>query len=135
MKKPGILAMVLFALYWAGSLASCQQENDSERFLIKIDSVHIPESIVPNEAFDIEFFGYIGHNGCYSFSEFVLEKQNQLVMAEAWGKLDVKSGICSDVIVYLRGEKLNCTLEEAGNYIFKIKQPDGTYFERVILVK
>ena len=135
MKKTGSLAMVIFALYWAGSLTSCQQENDPEHFLIKIDSVYIPETIIPNEAFEIEFFGYIGHNGCYSFNEFVLNNQNKNITVEVWGKLDVKSGICSDEMVYLRGEKLNCTLEEAGNYILKIKQPNGTYFERAILVK
>ena len=67
--------------------------------------MYIPETIVPNKAFDMEFFGYIGHNGCYSFSEFVLEKQNINIMVEAWGKLDVKSKICSDVMVYLNDDE------------------------------
>jgi len=38
-------------------------------------------------------------------------------------------------MVGLNGEKLILVLNEKGNYNLKIKQPDGTFLERQILVE
>ncbi len=122
-------------IFLSGYFSSCQKDEDYEYFLIQVDSVSIPETILANQSFELEFFGYIGYNGCYSFSEFVSEKQNKTILVEAQGKLNVKSTICSDVMVGLNGEKLSLLLKETGNYNLKIKQPDGTFLERQILVE
>ncbi len=133
-----IIQKLMFAglmIFLSGHFSSCQKDEDYEYFLIQVDSVSIPETILANQSFELEFFGYIGHNGCYSFSEFVSEKQNRTILVEAWGKLNVKSTICPDVMVGLNGEKLSLLLKETGNYNLKIKQPNGTFLERQILVE
>jgi hypothetical protein len=122
-------------IYLSGHFSSCQKDEDYEYFLIQVDSVSIPETILANQPFELEFFGYIGHNGCYSFSEFFSEKQNKTILVETLGKLNVKSTICSDVMVYLNGKKFEFMLEEAGSYKLRIKQPNGTFLERQILVE
>ena len=81
MKRLWILVVIFFVIYWAVSLSSCQHEDDYKYFLIKVDSVFVPEPVISNNAFEMEFFGYIGYNGCYGFSEFVLEKQNNFLLS------------------------------------------------------
>lgn len=83
----------------------------------------------------MEFYGYVGHNGCYSFSKFILERQNNIILVEVNGKLNVKSGVCSDVMVGLNGEKLSYKIEQKGNYTLRIIQPDGTFLELPVLVE
>jgi hypothetical protein len=135
MKKIQTFVIVSLIIYFLGHFSSCQKDEDYEYFLIQVDSVSIPETILANQPFELEFYGYIGHNGCYSFSKFVSEKQNKTILFETWGKLNVKSTICSDALVYLNGKKIEFLLEEAGNYNLKIKQPDGTFLERQFLVE
>lgn len=113
-----------------GYFSSCEKEEDYNYFLIQTDSISIPETILADQPFEVEFFGYIGPNGCYSFSEFISAKQENTFRIEAWGKQNLKSNICSDVMVYLNGEKLKFQIEEAGIYNLKIKQPDGTFLEQ-----
>lgn len=135
MKKIQKLTIAGLMIFLSGYFSSCQKDEDYEYFLIQIDSVYIPEIILVNQPFEMEFYGYIGHNGCYSFSEFVLEQQKKALRVEARGKLNVKSTICPDVMVGLKGEKLSLLLKETGHYNLKIKQPDGTFLERQFLVE
>lgn len=135
MKKIRILIIAGLMIFLSCYFSSCQKDEVYEYFLIQVDSVSIPETILANQPFELEFYGYIGHNGCYSFSKYVLEQQNKTIGVEAWGKLNVKSTICPDVMVGLNGEKLSLLLKETGNYNLKIKQPDGTFEERQFLVE
>ncbi len=136
MKITRNLIISVWLIFLAGNFSSCKKNvADYQYFLIKIDSVSIPESIFAKQPFDVEFYGYIGHNGCYSFSEFVSETQSKTIRVEAWGKLNLGSKICTDVMVGLQGEKLNIFINEAGSYKLLIKQPDGTFLERQILVE
>lgn len=128
------LAFGFLALF-SGCFSSCKKDQDYDDFLIEIDSIAIAEPILANRPFKIKFYGYIGHNGCYHFSEFEWEKRENTIMIEVWGKLNLKSTICSDVMVCLNGEELNLELKETGNYNFRVKQPDGTFLEQQIQVK
>ena len=64
---------------------SCSKENEQvyDSFLIKVDSIGIQEKITAGEPFFIQFFGTIGTNGCYRFSEFKTEKQDSNIVVEA----------------------------------------------------
>jgi hypothetical protein len=130
-----IVFVVSFAAGLAAFFSSCQNDDDYEYYMIEVDSVYITEPVIANQIFDLEFFGYVGHNGCYSFSKFVLERQSNIIIVEVHGKLNVKSGVCSDVMVGLNGEKLSYKIEQKGNYTLRIKQPDGTFLELPVLVE
>jgi len=122
-------------IYFSGHFFSCQKDEDYRYFLVQVDSVYISEPVRANQSFEVEFFGYIGHNGCYSFHEFIWEKQGQNIFVETWGKVSLKSTICSDVLVYLNGEKLKFLFEQPGSYKLSIKQPDGTFLEQQFQVE
>jgi len=124
-----------FLMGFIGYFSSCHKEEDYNYFLIQTDSISIPETILASQPFEVEFFGYIGPNGCYRFSEFTREKHENVIQIEAWGRLSLKSTVCSDVMVFLNGEKLELLIEDAGSYKLSIKQPGGTFLERQVRVE
>lgn len=120
-----------------GFLVSCEDPNapDYEYFMIKVDSAKIPEIILVNETFEIQLFGLIANNGCSQFSEFKTGTQGENIIIEAWGKRNKIAVVCPGVEVYLQKEKLLYRISVRGNYTLKIKQPDGTFLLKEILVE
>lgn len=116
---------------------SCCKENEQvyDSFLIKVDSIGIQEKITAGEPFVIQFFGTIGNNGCYRFSKFKTEKQDSNIVVEAWEELETNAGICPAVMVYIDGEALSYQIKNPGNYVLRIKQPNGSFLEQQILVE
>jgi hypothetical protein len=126
--KASILLMFVF------SFESCNHKPDYRSFLIKVDSIHIPDTLTANSPFDIDFFGTIGVDGCHSFSDFNIQQDNTDLLIEVWGKLDLKAAACPTVMVYLTGQTITCTFPDAGNYNIKIKQPDNTFLVKPITI-
>jgi hypothetical protein len=133
--KTQIIYFISFILF--GIFSSCEDPNepDYRSFLIKVDSIQVPDNIAVNEPFELKLYGTIGHSGCSQFSQFKTEEQGNDIMIEAWGKINKKSRICAGVEVCLDDEKLNYVIRKKGNYTIKIKQPDKNYLEQQISVK
>ncbi len=128
-----IICSILLIMYFF----SCKKENEPnyEYFLIKVDSVNVPESITANTPFEIDFFGTIGTNGCFQFSQFetnIFEKEIQI---KVWGKYDKNAKSCPTVMVYLEGQTLRQSIIENGNYTLKVIQPDNTYLEEHFVIR
>ena len=120
-----------------GLLVSCEDNDKTEykSFLVQVDSVEISNNITTNTPFDIEFYGTIGTDGCYKFSHFETSNSDNEILIECWGKQDVSSDVCPQVMVYLDGEKLTYSIDGSGNYLIKIKQPDNSFLEKEIIVE
>jgi len=130
---PVIVSVVFLFLI----ILSCKKEIDTEYnyFLIPIDSVAVPDTVKTSKPFEITFFGLVGTNGCYSFSEFVVQKLDNEITIEAWGKNKKEAQICPQVMVYLRGKKMNYSLSEPGEYLIKVKQNENSYLQFSLVVK
>ena len=131
------LKLTTFIIILVLLFASCNKKTklDNESFLIYIDSIKLPNNIPVNTSFDIFFYGIVGTDGCSKFYCFKTEKSNNEILIEALGKKEIKDGICPSVMIYLNEEKLNFLIEETGDYLIKIKQPDNSYFEKQISVE
>jgi len=118
-------------------IASCSNDDSggNSDFLIKVDSIHCPDSVTSNTRFDIEFFGLIGFNGCFSFKTFNQHVNNFDITIEAWGTYDNSSGVCPEMLVLLNGQKLGMTLAKPGIYRIEIIEPDNTIIIKNVLVK
>ena len=134
MKKIRTFLIAAFLICFLAYFSSCQKDEDYNYFRIQVDSVYIPESVLASQPFEVEFYGIVGYNGCYSFEKFVSDKQNKTILVEALGKYNVNS-VCPTVMVYLNGKKIEFLLEEAGSYKLRIKQPEGTFLERQFWVE
>ena len=135
MKKIKSVFLFMLVITICLFLRSCLSEPYTYGdFLIKVDSIHIPDTITLNIPFDIKFFGIIGFDGCHSFKTFNQTVKNNDIMIETWGSYENKNGLCPAVMVYLDGQKLNMTFHTPGIYNIKIIEPDNTSFMRQITV-
>jgi hypothetical protein len=116
-------------------ISSCLSDSYThEEFLIKVDSIHLADTTTSNTPFDIEFFGTIGWDGCYSFSGFNQTFNNNDIIIEALGSYDNKDRKCPSVMVSLDGHKLNATIPHPGIYNIKVAQPDNSSLVKQITV-
>ena len=118
------------------TLAACQNKSEETAdFLIKVDSIHCPDSVLANTKFDIAFYGTVGFNGCTSFKTFNQKFDDNNITIETWGTYENYNGTCPDVLVTLDGQKLSMTLPFPGTYKIKVKEPDNYLLYKFIKVK
>lgn len=127
-----VLSFVILLLY----SSSCKDEYDSEYnyFLIPVDSIAAPDSVKTNDSFEIAFWGLVGVNGCYQFFEFSADKQENMIVIEAWGKIKKGAQVCPDEMVYLRGKEMDFSISEPGQYLIKVRQSEDLNLEHSIFV-
>jgi hypothetical protein len=117
-------------------LLSCQNKlSNNNDFLVKIDSIHCPDSVVSNKEFNIEFFGTIGFNVCDTFKTFNTVIKDNDISIETWATSDYSQGLCPDKLVSLKGKKLPLTIPFQGIYKIKIKEPDNSGITKLVIVK
>ena len=117
-------------------LFSCHlDQNGNNDFLIKVDSIHAPDTVDSNTAFDIVFFGTIGFDECTSFKSFNQTKDNNDVDIEAWGTYDSTPAVCPPALITLDGQKLSMSLPFPGVYRILIKDPGPITLVKKIVVK
>lgn len=135
MKRLNFPALILVSLFFSVFLTSCNDTENYKYFLVPVESITVPDEVNADEPFEVRLSGTVGLDGCSSFDRFITEKQDTLLMVEAWGKLKTNTYICPDVEVELVREKLKYTLEEPGTYILKVRQPDGTFLDQEFIVR
>ena len=116
-------------------LSNCGKEEITTEFQIYVDSVVFEDTIQAGNTLDIEFFGTIGTNGCFSFERFDTEFIQNSVYIKLIGK-NSGASVCPDGIVLLDGEDFQIVNLNEGEFILKIVQPDGTELvEKVVVVE
>ena len=121
-KIPVIVLIILLTLC-IGLLSCNTDKNETNDFLIKVDSIHVPETIVSANPFEIVFYGVIGFNGCYSFKSFNTVNNGSTIIVEAWGTSDFSNLLCPDALVTLDGYTLKLTIPTPGIYKVIIHEP------------
>ena len=117
-------------------LFSCNLDQSSNNdFLIKVDSIHTPDSVVSNTTFDIVFFGTIGFDKCTSFKTFNQTYNNNDVDIEAWGTYNSTPAVCPPALITLDGQKLPMTLPFPGVYRILIQDPGAITLVKQIVAK
>ena len=123
-----VIPVLLFSL----TLINCNKNNETT-FVIKVDSIHVADTINLDETLRIEFFGTIGDNGCYSLSHDESSFEGTTLSIKLWGK---NSGAdeCPSVIVKLDGTYFDINFSSAGTYTIEIIQPDNSKIVRIVVV-
>ena len=132
-------------------VTTCKPDEDDyikpteNTYLIKIDSIHMPSIVKKDSIFEIEYFGIIGTNDCYSFKEFFYTTYQDTdstgtLIAKALGNHYLKNN-CLDGIIYLDGHKnkehkQKFAISQLGVFKYIFMQPSGTsYIIRYIIVE
>lgn len=133
-----IFKQVLFAGCVIFSVFSCgifdRNDDDNDTFLIQVDSIHVPESIVLGDTIDISFFGLIGLNGCYYFSHFEEFEADNSIEIEARGG-HTPGQFCTDEVIMLDGRTHHYSPETPGTKMIRVLRPEGGPLEQTVEVE
>jgi hypothetical protein len=132
--------ILIVAAIWMGmlSITSCESEKGPEYsfYPIAVDSIQVDKEIQAGEPFEIRFYGVVGTDGCHQFSRFHKEMNTAMLSVELWGRRTTGENIeCPDVMVFLEGRALKLRVDQPGEYILEVRQPDGDPLERNIQVE
>jgi hypothetical protein len=124
---PVFIATILFS-------SGCKKDKqNTNEFVIEVDSIHVADTITFGDTLDIEFFGTIGPNGCYTLNRFDAGYSEDSILITAIG---VFSGddVCPDMISKLDGTILQIINISPGDYILAVNQPDDSQLTRDLRV-
>lgn len=117
-------------------LISCKSDSSGANdYLIDVDSIHAPDSVIANTEFDVAFFGIAGLNSCQHFKTFNIGYNKNDIIIEAWGTDERNEHPCGEAIEYLNGHKVTLKLFPQGFYRLLISEPNATTLVKQILVK
>lgn len=128
-----ILSVFLCALLISGCSESTEPDS-VEYFKINIDSVQSLNSISLGDTLQLRLYGFVGSNGCYSFSKFESSQTNSNLDLTVWGKY-TPADVCATVIIEMRGTKYPVVPVSKGTFEIVIHQPDGTTLKDTIIVQ
>jgi hypothetical protein len=112
-----------------------EPENDYTFFRINVDKITHPDTLSINDTLIIKFYGFVGPNGCHSFSHFELkEKLNQMEIT-VWGYRPNFDTNCTTVLIYLHGREFKTLLQQNGIHRIIVHQPDNSLLIDSVFVK
>jgi hypothetical protein len=128
------LSLAIGIMIFIGLLSCHDDSSSSNDFLVKVDSFRVADAVTSATPFNVDFYGTIGLNGCYSFKTFNRVVKGNDITIEVWGTFDYKTGSCPEELVLLNGIKLNLTFPIPGTYRIIIKEPADYSLVRQITV-
>lgn len=115
--------------------SSCNPKKKDTDFLIKVDSINVPNVLTAGIPFDIKFYGTIGYNDCVTFKTFSKTIKERELRIGAWGTYPADMSNCNDALVLLNGSVVTVTVSTPGNYDLYIDEPDNTSIHRLLPIK
>ncbi|MCF7798207.1 MAG: hypothetical protein K9N11_09890 [Lentisphaeria bacterium] len=129
-----LIGIVLFPSLLLVMLARCDEPGYTQ-FIIEIDSLVHPDTVMVLQQVEIEFYGVVGPDGCHKFKTIQVEPlSDSLLQFTVWGERPDYQTICPDVIVYLEGETYTMSVDKPGWQHIRVKQPDGSIFRDSLFV-
>jgi hypothetical protein len=139
MKRNTIQASVLpMAILVTFALSSCGNNEPSrkpEEFLIRVDSISMPDSLSIGQVLQLGFYGTIGENPCHQFKRFIIGKSVSGYTIKVIGEQTFpKGGACGEGAVIMEGRVLELPVTEAGTQIIEVENPGLNHVIRKELV-
>jgi len=134
-----IASTVLILTVLVAWSTGCKKNDNNNDFLIKVDSIVMPDTLSFQDTLYVKFYGMVGPDGCYKFDRFeqVPYETGDLpnsMKFKVWGKHE-DSENCTQQIVYLDGREISITGLSKGNFFVFVIQPDGTVMSGVVYIK
>ncbi len=126
---PGIFGLIL-------AFTGCTTEPDRNPgdFIIKVDSVNYAGAAAVGDTVTMRLYGFIGPDGCYSFSHFEDNLQPLNLDLTVWGH-HAENTACTQVMIYMDGKEFQIPITRMGWFFVNIHQPDGTLLRDSIPIK
>ena len=124
--KSKIIVSILFiiSIILISSQGCKNNDPDTVQFIIKVDSVSHADTINSTDLFEVEFFGKIGDNECFQFSEFYPAFGADFINITVYGTETIKND-CGGGPVYLDGNAAGFSDMTQGEWTLNVLQPAG----------
>lgn len=131
-----ITSILILIIYFS---TGCKKEETSSEFVIQADSLKMPDTIQFGTTLDVDFYGLVGTNDCYTFSriaqlESVLVDPNNSMRVQLYGDY-TDNGNCQAGLVYMNPLNYQVTGMFAGTFTVLVQQPDGSVMTGSTYVK
>jgi len=128
------LLIFSFLLLFQFSCAT-EPEYNYVTYKINVDKIVHPDTVSINDTLVIEFYGFVGPDGCHRFSHFEKhETQNQMDFT-VWGSKPDFETACPAVMVYMNGTEYKTLVNQTGLHQIKVHQPDNSVLIDSIFVE
>ena len=127
-----LIVIIIILLQYS---CTTEPENDYTYFRINVDKLTHPDTVSVNDTLIIKFDGYVGPDGCHSFSHFEVNKKLNEIEITVWGTKPNFDTICATVLVYLDGKEFKTLLKQNGIYRIIVYQPDNSLLIDSVFVK
>jgi len=116
--------------------ASCTKTTEPmiSYFVVKVDSLAIPDTISQSDTLKIKLYGTIGNNGNYSFDHYEATRDSFKLNLKVWGKY-VDKGLAAMVIVMLDGVEYPVFPVYPNKFKIFIHQPDNSVLQDSVVVE
>lgn len=127
------LSRVIGTILLSGTVAACNPISvETERFIIAVDSMSVPESVAAGDTLVARFWGRIGPDLCSRLDRVDLAREPHHLSIRFHGARS-EEGDCPHALALLdHMETIRPPL--ADPFTIRVLQPDGTYFEREVRV-
>ena len=136
MKKFAIPAMAILLAGLLTWTTGCKKDdNATTEFVIKIDSIVLPDTINRIDTLKVEFYGLVGNNGCYKFDRIEqVDAKEKSMRFKVWGKYEEQEN-CPNQIVYLDDVAVTIHGLFPGIFSVFVVQPDGSIMTSLVYVE
>ncbi|MEO6332368.1 MAG: hypothetical protein ABIV11_10340 [Gemmatimonadaceae bacterium] len=128
----GTAAAVFLVL---GASAGCSNPSgmNTQRFVIAVDSISVPDTIAPSDTLTARFFGKIGPNQCFRLDRVERGRGGGLLELRFHGERN-EDGDCLQMPAVLdHVEEVLPPVEDP--FRIRVLQPDGSALEKVVRVR
>ena len=128
-----LISLISFVIFISCDIFEGNKQ-EMEYFKINVDDITSSDTALVGDTLIFKLDGYIGTNGCYSFSHFEENRKSFESTIIVWGKW-TPGEVCTDAEVHLYGREYKVEAFERGTYYLKIRQPDNSILLDSIVVK
>jgi hypothetical protein len=126
MKSSFIISILVIIGVIMISNQGCKKDDspNTKDFIIKVDSIQHADTIFSTDLFEVDFFGKIGDNDCFAFSQFSPAFGADFINITVYGTETIKND-CAGGPVYLNGQGASFSDMTPGEWTLNIFQPEG----------
>lgn len=130
-----ILLLIFISFFIIFCNSSCnKEESPGEEYIIPIDSIIHPDTIIAGEKLSIAYYGILGTSDCYSFYRFDVNFDQDIINTTAIG-LYTETEDCEDGIYYIDGEELSVHDLPEGDFSIIVNLPRSSTIEGKVHVR
>ena len=128
----GRLCLILPFIF---NIISCTKPHEPSvtYFIVRVDSISIPDSIPQADTLRIKLYGTVGNSGAYAFDRFEAARDSHRLNLTVWGRY-TDNDYATQQIVELRGKEYQVAPLYQGRFSVNVRQPDSTFLRDSLLV-